>query len=265
MQKDTALEKEIFEPNFYQHTEPDTVFYGDSNMPMTIESPDQPSAPAQLLVDDGNGSERPLTQAEAQTLMGGGGIPDGINVPGYQRPGARPQQDQSYKAREQRAQQPQQRPQQPSHQPQQRPQKTQQATEQSSQTQQVKVQTSTEDLVPPTEMAMVDGEYHVFVDLAGVSKEELKILYDNGTLKIEGKRDSAIDALRKELKSSKNRKNIKEATTSVPSFLMGKFQYKYYFKRLIDETNISAKYTNGVLHVILPHRNKGEQVKIALM
>lgn len=254
-----TLEKEIFEPIFYQHTEPDPVYYGDINMPMTVEQPDSQVGGQQILVEDGNGGERPLTQAEAMGLMNSG-VPDGINVPGYIQPGSRPPQA------PQRIQQPQQaqRPQQA----QQRPQQPQQAPQQDQQNQKVQQrqeQTKPEDLVPPTEMAMVDGEYHVFVDLPGVSKEDLKILYDNGTLTIEGRRETSVDNLKKELKSAKLRKNIKEATSTVPNFLMGKFSYKYYFKRLVDETNISAKYTDGILHVTLPHRSKGEQIQIALM
>jgi len=240
-----TLEKEIFEPIFYQHTEPDPVYYGDINMPMTVEQPDSQVGGQQILVEDGNGGERPLTQAEAMGLMNSG-VPDGINVPGYIPPGSRPQAPQ-------RIQQPQQ------------PQQTQQRPQRPQQVQQRQEQTKPEDLVPPTEMAMVDGEYHVFVDLPGVSKENLKILYDNGTLTIEGRRETSVDNLKKEIKSAKLRKNIKEATSTIPNFLMGKFSYKYYFKRLVDETNISAKYTDGILHVTLPHRSKGEQIQIALM
>jgi len=291
--KNGALEKEIFEPNFYEHTDPDPVFYGENNMPMTIETPDSATT-AQLLVDDGNGKERPMTADEARSLTSR--VPDGINVPGYVKPGAKrppqappqapPQGNNTRQPRQpQQSQQPQQQQQQ---QPQIYPPQAfyqQQYTQplppqgyppqnypqqnypplQAMQPQQVPVQTAREDLVPPTEMILMNGEYHIFVDLAGVSKADLNIVYDNGTLKITGKRESAVDILKKQLKTGKGRKTIKESSTTVPEFLMGKFQYKYSFKRLIDESNVTAKYTDGILHVTLPHRTKGDQVSIALM
>jgi HSP20 family molecular chaperone IbpA len=132
--------------------------------------------------------------------------------------------------------------------------------------QQVHVNQSAGQYLPPSEIAMVEGAYHVYVDLPGVSKESLNVSFNAGTLNVTGERAGSITALRKEIKGPRGRKDpILTEHNTIPPFLVGKFEFKYPFQRLIDESKLEANMVDGVLHVMLPHRVKGEEVSIPIM
>jgi len=279
-----VIEEEVHEPIFYVHENPEPVIYGEVIMPMKIEEPDS-ATPGQLLVEDGQGGQRPLTPQEIAVLQKR--VPDGINVPGYVKPGQPRQQ----KHPGQQPQQPQQRKVAPNAQPQpiihppqqqhyyqqqytnppqqpypQQPYPQQPYMQQPYPQQPIPIQEPPK-LVPPTEMALVDGAYHIFVDLAGVDKSTLNMVYEDGVVRITGNRESAIETLKKQLKPKKagRLKNpILRSSCTVPNFLLGKFTYEYTIQKVIDDSAITAEYINGVLHVTLPHRTKGDKVNISL-
>lgn len=260
--------------NFYVHDAPDPPFKRNSTMPSKVEKYDLVDT-TQVIIQDGDG-ERAVSMDEAYGQMERHA--PGISVPGMGYFGAPTQQ--------QRPQQPQQRPQQG----QQRPQQVQQGQQRATQSQQaqqrpVQVQPRPQQVqvqqpvqqpvpspnqggmaVPNVEMAMVEDAYHLFMDLAGVKRQDLSIEFEHDTLVITGKRESSLEKLKKDLKGQKARKSpIKSSNSTIPDFLMGDFVFEYPFKKMIDETNISANLEDGVLHVVLPHRTKGDSVKVALM
>lgn len=256
--------------NFYVHDAPDPPFKRNSTMPSKVEKYEFVDT-TQVIIQDGDG-ERAVSMDEAYGQMERHA--PGISVPGMGYFGASTQQ-----SPQQQPQRPQQRPQQ-STQVQQRPQQSTQVQQRPQQVQQrpqqVQVQQPIQPpmqspnqsgmAVPNVEMAMVDDAYHLFMDLAGVKRQDLSIEFEHDTLVITGKRESSLEKLKKDLKGQKARKNpIKSSNSTIPDFLMGDFVFEYPFKKMIDETNISANLEDGVLHVVLPHRTKGDSVKVALM
>lgn len=255
--------------NFYVHDAPDPPFKRNSTMPSKVEKHDLVDT-TQVIIQDGDG-ERAVTMDEAYGQMERHA--PGISVPGMGYFGAPTQQQRPQHPQQQRPQQVQQRPQQPT-QVQQRPQQVQQRPQQVQVQQPIQqpiqqpVQSPNQGgmAVPNVEMAMVDDAYHLFMDLAGVKRQDLSIEFEHDTLVITGKRESSLEKLKKDLKGQKARKNpIKSSNSTIPDFLMGDFVFEYPFKKMIDETNISANLEDGVLHVVLPHRTKGDSVKVALM
>ena len=134
------------------------------------------------------------------------------------------------------------------------------------QPQQVPVNQSAVQYLPPNEIAMTKDAYHAYIDLPGVDKGTLKVSFNAGTLSVSGERVGSIASLRKGIKGPRGRKDpIIHEHNTVPPFIVGKFNFEFPFKKLIDESKLTANMENGILHVKLPHRVKGEEVSIPIM
>ncbi len=148
---------------------------------------------------------------------------------------------------------------------QQQPQQPQYTQPQYTQPQPVPVQSNTTHS-PFTEIAMTEDEYHIYIDLPGVNKDSLNTSFNAGILSISGNRVSNIEKLRKEKKGTRRKKEpILNEHITVPSFLINKFKFDYPFQKSVDESKITAKLEDGILHITLPHRVKGEEVSIPIM
>jgi HSP20 family protein len=81
-----------------------------------------------------------------------------------------------------------------------------------------------------------DGVYTVEVDIPGFKKENVKVDYDDGYLKISGKREE-----------------VKEENTNYlhKERFSGEFSRSYYIGN-IDESSIKAKFEDGTLKVTFP-------------
>ena len=117
---------------------------------------------------------------------------------------------------------------------------------------------------PATEIAMTDGAYHVFIDLAGVSKDAVSVIYRNYTLIVSGTRESNITRLRTLMNAADAGDPIQSSNTTVPPHLMGEFVYQYPFEKMVDETALRAQFENGILYIALPHRVLGESVSVPI-
>jgi HSP20 family protein len=224
----------IVEEHFYVHDKPKEA--GDLIMGMDVEQADMVSGNSQLLVKGDDGKERPITRAQASQLMNRN-IPNGINIPGQTNNQPRKQQP-NKKA------------------------PTKQNTKISS-----NESGHSTNGYPPTQMAMVDDAYHMYIDLPGVAKEDLSVILDNQMLHVSGKRDSSIDVLRKELKKGTRKDPILQSNSSVANYMLGKFTFNYPFNKRIDETpgKMTAQFNDGVLYVMLPHMVKGKETAIPIM
>jgi len=244
------------EESFYIHKEPKPVKEEIDVMVMSVEKPDQNSQQATYMNE--KGEEVFVSPAQLNR-----NVPDGLNIPGVG----------TFKGNQQR------KPRQPNPQnvnnqvPIQNqntvsniaPSMQQKPPKQPTTTPQPKTQQNTA-YYPPTEVAMVEGAYHLYVDMAGVDKENISIVFDNDVLVISGTRQSSIEILKKSLKKPKVRKNpILQSNVTVPKALLGKFEFRYPFRRRIDEPAMQAKLENGLLQVVLPHRIKGDQVSVPIM
>lgn len=89
-----------------------------------------------------------------------------------------------------------------------------------------------------------ENKYAVKIDLPGVSKENLKISYENGSLSISGER--------------KNEKEIKNAKFHRIERTYGKFYRSFSLPEQIKYDQIDAEFSNGQLEITIP---KSEEAK----
>lgn len=97
---------------------------------------------------------------------------------------------------------------------------------------------------PRMDLIETDESYRLHLDMPGMSKDELKISYQDNELVVSGERTS-------------NRSDEDEEFVRVERSF-GQFRRSFTLPRTVDADNISATYDNGVLTVTVP---KTEKVK----
>jgi HSP20 family molecular chaperone IbpA len=118
---------------------------------------------------------------------------------------------------------------------------------------------------PPTEIIVTGDAYHVYIDLAGVKKTDVKLTFTDNALTVSGKRNSMIEEWKQMSKGKGRKHTVVNSTSSVPPAFLGQFTYKYPFKKSVDESMIEAKFFDGLLHVTLPLRAKSDAISIAII
>jgi HSP20 family molecular chaperone IbpA len=246
-------EEVVVEEYFYVHEQP-KVSKKEDDM-LVVEEPnsdtivDSTGGTGLLSYKDPGpeGKVRTVTPEEAAQICKGN-IPDGIVVPGVTIRSGGQVPDFS-----QRARVPTNQPKNPKLQPVQTPNQNQ-------------PQKESAHYYPPTEVVMVEGAYHLYVDLPGVKKESLNIVFDDSTLVISGERESSVEILKKSLKKPHQKKDpILQAKSTIAKELLQRFEFKYPFKKRIEESEMQATLDHGILHITLPHRFKGEQINVPIM
>ena len=103
---------------------------------------------------------------------------------------------------------------------------------------------------PIADMYETDEDVIIHTELAGIDKETLEILFQEGYLRIKGNRPFSP-----EMQSAKIHRIER---------MYGFFQRTFWIPTPIDSHSISASYNRGVLKIILPKlkRPDTEQVKI---
>ena len=89
----------------------------------------------------------------------------------------------------------------------------------------------------PINVTVEDGNYHVYAAIPGVSKEDIKIDFENSLLTI-----------KTECKKEENKENTKKYLVKERSECA--YERSIQFEEF-EEESISAKYENGILEVIL--------------
>lgn len=97
---------------------------------------------------------------------------------------------------------------------------------------------------PRVDLAESENAYHIHVDLPGMSREDLKINYQDGQLTISGQR-------REELSEEKGEYVRVERT-------FGNFYRSFKLPKTVNADDITATYENGVLEIEVP---KAEETK----
>ena len=224
-------------------------------MPMQVEEPDQINS-MNLMIDDGSGNVVPASQQQLQGFMH---RPD--NYTGL-FPNQRNQQTRNQPPMQQ-YQPPYNNQPQPNFAPPNAPNgyPPQYAPQpQYAQTQTFQQPAPTQPPkkpYPAHEIYVLNNAYHIQVDLPGIDETSMNIEVIDSNLIISGHRD--LSALK-----SRSIGDITDAVSTIPQFLVGDFSFSFSFKKMIDESNVSAEYNSGVLHVTLPHRIKGDKVTIGL-
>lgn len=90
--------------------------------------------------------------------------------------------------------------------------------------------------------------YVISVDLPGVNKEDIDISSESGVLTIQGERKSNPEELENDVHRNER--------------FFGKFSRRLDFGKYIDQKDISAKYTDGVLKITVKKRTNEEAHKV---
>ncbi len=91
-----------------------------------------------------------------------------------------------------------------------------------------------------------ENNYTIDADLPGIKKEDISLEYDNNYLTISAKRDETVE--------NKDDDFVRRERT------YGEFKRSFYIDN-IDENTVDASFTDGVLKVTLPKKEKGIQRK----
>lgn len=91
-----------------------------------------------------------------------------------------------------------------------------------------------------------ENEYVIEADLPGIKKEDIDIDYMNNYLTISAKRNESVE--------EKHDNYVRRERRS------GDFKRSFYVDNVNDD-NIEASFNNGVLQLVLPKKNKGNENK----
>lgn len=101
------------------------------------------------------------------------------------------------------------------------------------------VQKSDELLTPRTDIVEREDAFKLFLELPGLSKDEITIRFENGFLSVSGEKKNYAD------------ENIK---VKLSERLFGKFARRFKLGEKVDANAISAEFVNGVLAVSIPKK-----------
>ena len=103
---------------------------------------------------------------------------------------------------------------------------------------------------PHMDLSETEGEYNVTVDLPGVSKDDVRVDYQNGRLIISGDR--------REEKEEKAQDYIRRERA------VGSFYRAIALPESITPDDIEARFEDGVLHVHVPKSEKSKPKRIEI-
>ena len=104
--------------------------------------------------------------------------------------------------------------------------------------------------IPSVNTREGDYAYHIEIDLPGISKDEINISNNNGIITVNGERKFS--------KETKKEDYYKLEST------YGKFQRSFHLPKDVDAENIDARYSDGVLELVIPKSKKGETKTITI-
>ena len=225
---------------FYVHKEPDPI--EDNLMPSEILQKDHINNSEFEVIDEATGKKVMMDANTASERMEH--HDPGVFVPGLGFVGSTPAKQQNVR-----------RPQQ------------EQNNEQGGTTIGIQSPSTTVGLkaLPPTEIILLSDTYHMYVDLAGVKKDSLKMNFNDNQLTISGKRPSMIEEYKNSVKGKAKKNAVLGSTNTIPPFMLGSFSYKYPFKKSVDNSGIKAEFNEGILHIILPLIGKGDSIEIPII
>ncbi|MFW6074856.1 MAG: Hsp20/alpha crystallin family protein [Chloroflexota bacterium] len=100
---------------------------------------------------------------------------------------------------------------------------------------------------PAIDVYEVEGEFHVVVDIAGVSEDRISVALDGDVLSIRGEREPVCDD--------------RQRSVHEMGILYGPFEADVYLPHPVDSKSVSAVYESGLLHVTL---KRVEPTKISI-
>lgn len=125
---------------------------------------------------------------------------------------------------------------------------------------------------PFSEMVMTDTECHLFIDLPGMTKDDIELdLTDNNDIKVTFTRKTRVSVMSAQAKpvAKKTGKKKKDdskwvAQVNIPEYLLGTHTVVYNIMKPFDEDNIDCKFELGQLHITLKFRTPLSGRKITI-
>jgi HSP20 family protein len=105
-----------------------------------------------------------------------------------------------------------------------------------------------EEWTPSVNFFEKDGNYHVTADLPGISKDDLSVTFEDGTITISGKKVSS--------------KEEEDANYYMKETHYGSFSRSFRVPGEVHADKVEATYKDGVLTVILPKSEESKTTKI---
>ena len=115
----------------------------------------------------------------------------------------------------------------------------------------VKLELDTPDMQIKMNVTRTDGGYTVDAEMPGVKKEDVHVTVDGALVTISG-----------EVKKEKEEKKGEQVLRSERYF--GKVERSFTLPQDIDEARVEAKYSDGVLKLTLPMREKSKARSVSI-
>jgi len=97
--------------------------------------------------------------------------------------------------------------------------------------------------VPKTDIMEDEKDFIIALEIPGIVKEDVKIVFEEKTLKISGEKKNSLQ---------------ENTEVHLTERRFGEFEKLFTINHEIDSTNISAEYSNGILMVKVPKVKKEE-------
>jgi HSP20 family protein len=107
-----------------------------------------------------------------------------------------------------------------------------------------------EEWCPSVNFYEKEGKYHLTAEIPGLNKDDISISFDNGCVTISGKKESesdeeGVDFYRRETSH-------------------GSFSRSFNLPKSVDEDKVDASYKDGVLTLVMPHKEGSDRKRIEI-
>lgn len=103
-----------------------------------------------------------------------------------------------------------------------------------------------DEWVPSVDFSEKDGKYHLTAELPGMSKDDIAVSIDKGYVTVSGKKEDVKE-------EEKGDYYVKESRS-------GSFCRRFRLPVDVDTEHVDASYKDGILTVVIPHK-EGEKAK----
>ena len=107
---------------------------------------------------------------------------------------------------------------------------------------------------PALDVSEVENRYIVHADLPGLTRDDVEITYQDGTLTLRGEKKS----------TRQEKKEGEKSWAYACERFEGKFTRTLHLSEKIDADRIEANFKNGVLELILPFTSEAQPRKIEI-
>ena len=107
-----------------------------------------------------------------------------------------------------------------------------------------------EEWYPSVNFYEKEGKYHLTAEIPGLNKDDISISFDDGCMTISGKKES---------ESEEEGVDFYMRETS-----HGSFSRSFNLPKSVDEDKVDATYKDGVLTLVMPHKEKSDRKKIEI-